>query len=428
VKIARRLRAVKFSSAPMSLTSFSGLRFVVQLAQRLGLVRDLKSLTVKKRRRGIPIEDFVLSLASSFLVGGDSLSDLSVLREEAVTRSLCDDLQVPAPTTAGERLRTFSRGHLLQMQSVQTRFVRSILERHGGSGPMTVDVDSSIFEVHGYLKEGARYGYSGVRGLHPLLAFLHEERLLLGCRLRAGNRASADGVVSFLNDVLKAVPPGRPVRLRMDAGFYAREVVRFCEQRALGFSISAMLTEPLQAAICALPERAWQTYPWEEDAQWAELRYQPQGWPRAYRLLVKRTPWYEKDQLVLGKHFLTALITNLPGAASSLIRYHLARGGAENYIEELKNGVGAAHLPSRWFAANAAWLLIAALAYNLAQAFKLLLLPRAEHASQLKKLRLHWFNVAGRWVRTGRCWILALARGPDTARVFERVQTLLATV
>ena len=205
-------------------------------------------------------------------------------------------------------------------------------------------------------------------------------------------------------------------------------MVSFCEKRGLGFSITAKLTKRLQAAISALPEEAWQTYPWEDDAQWAELKYQPQGWPRAYRLLVKRTPWYEKDQLVLGKHFLTALITNLPGAGSSLIRYHLARGGAENYIEELKNGVGAAHLPSRRFAANAAWLLIAALAYNLAQAFKLLLLPRAEHADQLKKLRLRWFNVAGRWVRTGRRWILALARGPDTVLAFERVQRLLATI
>ena len=267
MKIAHRLRTVKFSSAPASITSFSGLRFVLQLAQRLGLVRDLQTLTVKKRRRGIPIEDFVLSLASSFLVGGDSLSDLSVLREETVTRALCDDLEVPAPTTAGERLRTFTLGHLHQLGGVQGRFVRSVLERRGGSGPMTIDVDSSIFEVHGYLKEGARYGYTGVRGLHPLLAFVHEERLLLGCRLRAGNRTSADGAISFLSEVLRSVPPGRSVRLRMDAGFYNREVACFCEKRALGFSISARLTKRLQAAISALPEEAWKLYPWEEDAQ-----------------------------------------------------------------------------------------------------------------------------------------------------------------
>ena len=131
---------------------------------------------------------------------------------------------------------------------------------------------------------------------------------------------------------------------------------------------------------------------------------------------------------MLGKHFHTALITSLSGAGPSLIRYHLARGGAENYIEEFKNGVGAVHLPSQRFGANAAWLQMAALAYNLAQAFKLLLLPRQQHPDQLKKLRLHWFNVAARWVRTGRRWVLALARGPDTVLAFDRVQRLLLTI
>ena len=428
MKIPSRLRRVKFRPAAQHTTSFAGLRFVFDLAARLGVIGDLKTLTVKKRRRGIPIEDFVMGLASNFLVGGDSLTDLQVLRDETVTRALCYGLEVPAPTTAGERLRTFALGHLYQLEGIHRRAARSILSRVGGSGATTVDLDSSIFEVYGYLKEGARYGYSGERGLHPLLAFVHAERLLLGARLRAGNRASADGVESFLPQVLKAIPEHRTVRVRADAGFYAQDVERLCVARHLGFSISAKLTSRLQAAIYALPAHAWQTYPWEDGAEWAEFRYRPNGWSREHRLLVKRTPWYEKDQRVLGEYFHTTLITNLAGAGSSLIRYHLARGGMENYIEEFKRGLGAAHLPSQNFHANWAWLLIAALAYNLAQAFKLLLLKSTEHAGQLKQLRLHWFNVAARWIRTGRRWVLALARGPDVVAAFTRVQTLLATL
>jgi len=235
-------------------------------------------------------------------------------------------------------------------------------------------------------------------------------------------------VESFLPQVLKAIPEGRRVRVRADAGFYAQGVERLCVARGLGFSISAKLTSRLQAAIDALPAGAWQPYPWEQDAEWTEFRYRPQGWSRDYRLLVKRTPWYEKDQRVLGEYFHTAAITNLSGAGSSLIRHHLARGGMENYIEEFKHGLGAAHLPSQNFHANWAWLLIAALAYNLAQAFKLLLLRSEQHADQLKKLRLHWLNVAARWIRTGRRWILALARGPDTVAAFTRVQALLAVL
>ena len=428
MKIPRRLRRVKFRPAAQHTTSFAGLRFVFDLAVKLGVIQDLRTLTVKKRRRGIPIEDFVMGLASNFLVGGDSLTDLQVLRDETVTRALCYGLEVPAPTTAGERLRTFTLGHLYQLERIHRHGAHTILRHTGGSGPMTVDLDSSIFEVHGYLKEGARYGYTGERGLHPLLAFAHGERLLLDARLRAGNRASADGVESFLPQVLKAIPAERGPRFRMDAGFYAQGVERFCVARRLGFSITAKLTSRLQAAIDALPASAWGPYPWEDDAEWAAFRYRPRGWSRAYRLLVKRAPWYEKDQRILGEYFYTTCITNVAGAGSSLIRYHLARGGMENYIEEFKHGLGAAHLPSQSFHANWAWLLIAGLAYNLAQAFKLLLLPSDQHAAQLKKLRLHWLNVAARWIRTQRRWILALARGPDVVAAFSRVQTLLATL
>src|SRR5436309_11016375 len=113
-------------------TSFAGLRFVFDLAHKLGLTQDLRTLTVKKRRRGIPIEDFVLGLASNFLVGGDSLSDLQVLRDETVTRELCYGLEVPAPTTAGERLRTFTLGHLQQLERILRRNAHAILARAGG--------------------------------------------------------------------------------------------------------------------------------------------------------------------------------------------------------------------------------------------------------------------------------------------------------
>jgi len=87
---------------------------VVRLAERLGVMKRLRGVTVKRRCRGIPVEDFVMSLASSFLVGGDSLSDLSVLREEAVTRALCFGLEVPAPTTAGATV-----GHAARQKRVR---------------------------------------------------------------------------------------------------------------------------------------------------------------------------------------------------------------------------------------------------------------------------------------------------------------------
>ncbi|MFQ5507692.1 MAG: transposase, partial [Planctomycetota bacterium] len=165
MKIPRRPHRVQYVSADDKITSFSGLKLVMDLAHELGIVQDLSSLlTVKKRRRGIPIADFVMSLVSNFVIGGEHLTDLSQLRDEKATRSLLYGLDVPAATTAGETLRKFTIGHVKQVERVIANALARTADRTNGLKPITLDVDSSIFEVHGYLKEGARYGYTRVNG------------------------------------------------------------------------------------------------------------------------------------------------------------------------------------------------------------------------------------------------------------------------
>jgi hypothetical protein len=426
VKIPHRPRRVQYVSSHDKITSFAGLKLLMDLAHRLGIVKDLQSLTVKKRRRGIPVSDFVMSLVSSFVAGGEHLTDLAHLRDETATRRLLYDLEVPAPTTAGETLRKFTLGHIKQLERVITSALTRTADQIAGSEPITLDGDSSIFEVHGYLKEGARYSYNHVNGYHPLMAFWSEKRLLLGTRLRSGNRNSSHKARSFLRECLGRLPKDRPINGRFDSGFYNRDVVEFCLENDMGFTISARLFAGLIERFETIPDEDWASYPWEDNAQWSEISYQPSNWPRPFRMLVKRTPFYEGNQLVVGRHFYTAVITNRRGAGSSLIRFHLARGGVENYIEEFKNGVGARMMPTGRFMANWAWLVIAQLAYNLVQWFKLLVLPVAEHSFQIKRLRLSWFNVAARITRSGRRTTLALARGSDVVTRFERAQRIVA--
>lgn len=425
MKVPRKPRRIHYKSSQDKITSFSGLKLVADLAGKLGILKGLERSTVKKRRRGIPVCDFVMSLVSTFLVGGSHLSDLEEIRSEAATREHLYGLEVPAPTTAGEYLAKFTTGHIKQLERVIRDALLTSARIIGDGAPITLDLDSSIFPVYGYFKEGARYGYSKVKGLHPLLCFWAEKRLLVGVRLRSGNKASAHGAKSFLGECLGRLPKDRAVRVRMDAGFYCRQIVEVLLEKRIEFSISAKLTSALRQGIERLCEKSWSPYPWEDGTEWAEIAYTPHGWPRSLRMIIKRTPFYEGDQRVIGEFFYTPVITNRRGAGSSILKHHLARGGAENYIEEFKNGLGARGLPSRRFNANWAWLVIAQLAYNLAQWFKLLVLPVKEHHHQLKKLRLHWFCVAGRFIRSARRITVALARGPDRfACAQERIAAL----
>lgn len=426
MKIPHRPHRVQFVAADEKITSFAGLKPLFDLACRLGVVQALENVTVKKRQRGISVPDFVMSLVANFVVGGEHMTDLKELKAEKATRSLLYGLEVPAPTTVGEMLRKFSLGHIKQLEQVMAGAMTRTANWIGGSEPITLDCDSSVFEVHGYLKEGARYSYAQVKGYHPLLAFWAETRLLIGARLRPGNRHTGYKAVSFLAECLRRLPKDRRINGRFDSGFYSQHIVRFCLDHGMGFSISAKLYKGLSDIIDSIDETAWHSYPWEDDAQWAEFSYQPQDWPQPFRLLVKRTSLYDGDQRILGEYFYAPVITNRCGAGSSLLRFHLARGGMENYIEEFKNGIGARLLPTQRFMANWAWLAIAQLAYNLIQCFKLLLLPKSDHGHQIKKLRLLWFNVAAKVTRSHRRITLALARGPDAARRFDLVQNAIA--
>ena len=78
-----------------------------------------------------------------------------------------------AASTVGTWLRSFTFGHVRQLDRVLGELLRRAWVAGAGpsDGPLTVDVDSTICEVHGHHKQGACYGYTRRLGLHPLLAF-----------------------------------------------------------------------------------------------------------------------------------------------------------------------------------------------------------------------------------------------------------------
>ena len=63
-----------------------------------------------------------------------------------------------------------------------------------GDAPFTIDLDSTICEICGLAKEGARHhGYTGKRGYHPLLAIAAGTGDVLMARLREGRANTARG-------------------------------------------------------------------------------------------------------------------------------------------------------------------------------------------------------------------------------------------
>ena len=390
------------------LTSQAGPVLLQDFARRLGVERVLdEELQVKVRERGYGEGQAISGLVYNLILGGAHLRDLDVLRGDPGTQELLDTGTILAPTTAGEFLRKFDIGDVQDLQRVHLRLQQQV-RAHQQTMNCTIDLDSSIYEQTSTAKEGSTKAYNGEVGYHPLFAFWAEEGELLFSHLRRGTAYTARNIVWFLRETLKRVPALASKSLRADSGFYSKAVVEWCEARGVSFTITAEQTAPLLETLAALPEQSWRPLPESELAQVAELRYQPTGWTRLYRYVVKRELAVRKTGELYWKYHAT--VTNDESrSARALVVWHLQHAAMENAIKEHKSGFGLEKLPTQKFHANWAYLLIGQLAFNLLAWFKPLVLPPAYHQATIKTIRHHLLNLAGKLVHTARRCFLMLS-------------------
>ena len=193
-----------------NLVSSAGLVPVLKLAERAQLQtladQHLSVPTDKGSNAGLK----VASLVAGMVAGADSIEDMALLRHGGMSRVFD---RAYAPSTLGSFLRTFTFGHVRQLDAVASRFLRGLIgvapTLTGAPGEqLLVDVDDTIIEVHGYTKQGSGYGYSGVRGLNALLATVTTTStapIIVAQRLRKGSCGSSRGASRLVADALRTV-------------------------------------------------------------------------------------------------------------------------------------------------------------------------------------------------------------------------------
>lgn len=423
--VSRSLDRLAVTFDDESLVADAGLVLVATVVARLGLER-LIDATVRLVGRvgGARPGRKVLTLVHAMIAGADCIDDTNRLRAGATSGVLGH--RVMAPSTVGTFLRSFTFGHVRQLEAVAGR----ALERawHLGAGPaatLIVDVDSTICEVHGSAKEGAAYGYTRVLGYHPLLATRADTGEVLHARLRTGRANTARGIVRFVDELLARLTRAggdRATVLRADSGFYQHKLLDRLSRAGVGFTVTIQLRAPVRAAIDAIDERAWQqiAYP-DGEAHLAECVY------RGRRVIVRRVRNHHGPQ---GELFATwryhAFVTNLAGSAWALDEQHRAHAVVELSIRDLKAGP-LAHLPSGSFSANSAWLQCAVLAHNLIRWTRILGEHTPNELVVAKTFRTRLIGVPARLVnRSGQLTLRFPARWPWAQRFLATLDTLRA--
>ncbi len=394
----------------------------------------------------------VSSLVAGMVAGADSIDDMALLRHGGMGRVFG---HAYAPSTLGSFLRSFTFGHVRQLDAVASRFLTGLADRTPLVGQVAdgefvlVDVDDTIIEVHGYAKQGAGFGYSGVRGLNALLATVTTTStapVIVAQRLRKGSVGSPRGAKRLVTDALKTVrglpgmsgmSGGKPL-VRADSAFYGRSLVLAAVRAGAEVSVTVRLDKRVKAAIAAVADDAdawtpieytdaiWdeQTGQWVSRAEVAEVPFTAfasrKNSERAPgRLVVRRIPDLNADKhKAAGQETLFdvwrfhAFFTTVPAEAMDTVtadKVHRGHAIIEQVNADLKNSA-LAHLPSGVFTANAAWLVCAVMAFNLTRAAATLAgghLAKATTGTIRRKL----INVAARIASSARRITLHLPVG-----------------
>ncbi len=358
-----------------------------------------------------------------------------------------------APSTVGTFLRAFTFGHVRQLDAVSsaalaglTGVVPRLLT--GTEAMAFIDIDDTTREVHGYKKQGAEYGYSGVKGLNAQLAVLSSPTcapLIGGSRLRKGSTISGQGGAKLVGDTIataRRAGAGGQIMVRADAGYYRRDLITAAIRARAWFSVTVRRNSAVVKAIDAVPESAWTTikYPraiWDQDEKrWIPEAQVAETWFTAFtsakkaeqvpcRLVVRRVERLNKTAADAGQDELFptwrhhGFVTNSTLTAMAVDETHRDHAIVEQVIAELKSGA-LAHAPSGKFDANAAWLALVCLAFNILRAAGVAASSRHAKA-RWATLRAHLVAVPGRVASSARRLMLHLPTNWPWAHAWDNL-------
>ena len=418
----------KIESTKEQLTAHGGLALLAEYNHGMGLQQlSDQHLPAPGSNRGYAPSAFVESLTLMLQAGGQSLEDLRELEQEAALMSLLGREEIPDPGTVGDWLRRMGDPQTGQAGLHGLGQVRDLLNqrilRHDGIGAYTLDVDAMQIEGE---KQEAKWTYQGVKGYLPMLGFLFETPICLSEEFREGNVSPGAGQLSFYRECKQRMPPGKRIAYyRADSASYQAELINALESDGVIWAITGDQDHAVKEAIGSIPEAEWNEPTRGCGYEVAETVHAMARTPQAFRLIVKRELRRQPDLFAQDRYFYHAVASNWPSeqkSAAEVLEWHNQRGQAENFLKELKGGLGLDRMPCGQGFANAVFFRLGLIAYNLFLGFKRLSCPQAWWHHTLATFRWKLIQVAGRIVHHAGRMILKLALDAEKLRLFHRIR------
>jgi len=279
--------------------------------------------------------------------------------------------------------------------------------RHSKARVITIDLDTTVDPTHGAQQLALFNGFHGAWCYRPLLGFISfdEERDQHLCLtlLRSGRAPDKCGVLWLLERLVpklqKAFPKAR-IRVRLDAGFGAPEILRFLDatprlEYVVGIARNKRLLARVRGPMAEARRRSKTSD--ESERVYADCMYAARKWSNKRRVVVKAevVRFSGRDPRDNPRF----VVTNMTKSAAWIYKHvYCERGDSENRIKELKNDLQIDRTSCSSFLANQFRVFMTAIAYILMQELRL----RARHtslaAAQVGTLRNALFKIGARIV------------------------------
>ena len=404
--------------------SYGGIAAVHRLVSRLGLPEQIDAgLELLKVHLPYHESDHVLNLAYNVLCGGTRLEDIERLRHDtAYMNALGADL-IPDPTTAGDFCRRFTEPDVVSLMEA-INAVRPQLWRGRGRellGPIAyIDADGTMAPTFGERKAGMDISYKGIWGYAPLIVSLANTREVLYVVNRPGNVPSHTEAAVWIDKAIEHVEPhAERVCLRGDTDFsltahfdgwaervdflfgmdasptlvrHAEQLDADCWRRLERRPKYSTLTEKRRERFQSnekeriVREREYDNLTLNHEDV-AEFSYQPKKCQRSYRMVVVRkniTQMKGETALFDEIRYLFYITTRTDLSAAEVVYCANERCDQENVVEQLKNGVNALRVPLYDLVSNWAYMVIAALAWNIKSWFAMMMHRKSDRLAFIR--------------------------------------------
>ena len=361
--------------------SWGGLSILKKMLDQSGFIQHLESLPlpVQGSNRGYdPVQLFVQFMASVWC-GASRYSHLDVTRFDHSIQRLFGWERMPEHKAFQRYFNKFDIPRTHQVFGGLYRWFFNQLKFDN----FTMDIDSSVLTRYGE-QQGSRKGYNkqkpGRNSQHPIIAFIADVEFVANFWLRSGDAHTANNIKAFLEETLDFVGDKKIGLLRLDSGFYSKDIFNYLEQRQnpINYITAVPMYSTIQRSIAQ--QKAWMYI--EKGIDIVEFEYKAEDWTTSRRMIAvrqkiqqrpkavgKQLSLFETDFEINGYRY-SCYITNLTLPAPEVWRLYRGRANCENRIKELKYDYGLDKMNEQSFDATEASLILMTIAYNFMSLFK----------------------------------------------------------